>query len=356
MNDRDLLAALAAGPTSGEALATRLGISRSAVHKRIESLRELGIGVDAQAGRGYELRAPCDLLDADAIRARLTEPARALLATLEVEWIVDSSNSVLLRREGVADGAEALLVEGQSGGRGRRGREWRSPLASNLYLSLARRYAGGLARLGGLSLAAGVAVAEALRSLDVAVQLKWPNDLVMEQGLGMTSHSAVESGDWGLKKSIQANLESRIPNPGFTKLGGLLVEGGGEHAGPARAVVGLGLNVRMPHSHVRDIDQPWTDLATIVPAAAASRNALAATVLSWLLPALEQFDREGLAPFRERYAAFDALRDREVAVIGAGDPLQGVALGLADDGGLRIQMPNGEARTVHAGEVSVRAK
>ncbi len=322
MNDRDLLAVLAAGPTSGEALAARLGISRSAVHKRMESLRESGIGIDAQAGRGYALRAPCDLLDADAIRARLTEPARALLATLDVEWIVDSSNSVLLRREGVADGAQALLVEGQSGGRGRRGRTWRSPLAANLYLSLARRYAGGLARLGGLSLAAGVAVAEALRSLGVAVQLKWPNDLVVDG----------------------------------CKLGGLLVEGGGEHAGPARAVVGLGLNVCMPPAASRGIDQPWTDLATVAPAAAASRNALAATLLSWLLPALEQFDRDGLEPFRERYAAFDALRDREVAVIGAGDALHGVASGLADDGGLRVRMPNGEVRSVHAGEVSVRAR
>jgi BirA family biotin operon repressor/biotin-[acetyl-CoA-carboxylase] ligase len=331
MDDRDLLAALATGPTSGEALAARLGISRSAVHKRIESLREAGIGIDAQAGRGYELRAPCDLLDVDAIRARLTEPARALLATLEVEWIVDSSNSVLLRREGVADGAEALLVEGQSGGRGRRGREWRSPLASNLYLSLARRYAGGLARLGGLSLAAGVAVAEALHSLGVAVQLKWPNDLVVP------SHV------------------SRLTSPSFHKLGGLLVEGGGEHAGPARAVIGLGLNVRMTRDAAQGIDQPWIDLATAAPAAAASRNALAATVLSWLLPALEQFDREGLAPFRERYAAFDALRDREVAVLGAGDALQGVALGIAEDGGLRVQLSNGEVRTVHAGEVSVRA-
>ena len=58
---------------------------------------------------------------------------------------------------------------------------------------------------------------------------------------------------------------------------------------------------RLPSS--RGIDQPWTDLATVAPAAAASRNALAATLLSWLLPALKQFDREGLEPFRERYAA-----------------------------------------------------
>lgn len=321
MNDRDLLATLAAGPTSGETLAARLGISRSAVHKHIEALREAGIVIDAQAGRGYALRAPCDLLDAEAIRARLSEPARTLLATLEVEWIVDSSNSVLLRREGLADGAEALLVEGQSGGRGRRGREWRSPLAANLYLSLARRYAGGLARLGGLSLAAGVAVAEALHSLGVAVQLKWPNDLVIDG----------------------------------RKLGGLLVEGGGEHAGPVRAVVGLGLNVCMPQAFAQGIDQPWTDLAHVTPSAAASRNSLAATVLSWLLPALEQFDREGLAPFRERYAGFDALRDREVEVIGAGNGMRGVALGLADDGGLRIRLSDGDVRIVHAGELSVRA-
>ena len=127
------------------------------------------------------------------------------------------------------------------------------------------------------------------------------------------------------------------------------------HAGPARAVAGLGLNVRMPRDAARGIDQPWIDLATVAPTAAASRNALAATVLSWLLPALEQFDREGLAPFRERYAGFDALRDREVAVLGAGDALHGVALGLADDGGLRIRLSNGGTRTVHAGEVSVRA-
>jgi BirA family biotin operon repressor/biotin-[acetyl-CoA-carboxylase] ligase len=321
MNDRDLLATLATGSTSGEALASRLGISRSAVHKRIEALREAGIDIDAQAGRGYALRHPCELLDARRIRDALSPASNALLATLDVDWIVDSSNSVLLRREGVAAGAEALLVEGQSGGRGRRGREWRSPLASNLYLSLARRYAGGLARLGGLSLAAGVAVAEALHSLDVAVQLKWPNDLIIEG----------------------------------RKLGGLLVEGGGEHAGPVRAVVGLGLNLRMPEHAARGIQQPWTDLATVAPALGTSRNALAAAVLERLLPALELFDRDGLASFRERYAAFDALRDREVAVVGAGAALQGIALGLADDGGLRIRTPAGDARIVHAGEVSVRA-
>ena len=111
----------------------------------------------------------------------------------------------------------------------------------------------------------------------------------------------------------------------------------------------------MPQGAARGIDQPWIDLAEIAPAAP-SRNTLAATVLERLLPALEAFDREGLAPFRERFAGFDALRDREVAVTGAGNALHGIARGLADDGGLRLLLPDGELRIVHAGEVSVRAR
>src|SRR5690606_4226150 len=136
-----------------------------------------------------------------------------------------------LRREPPVQGVAVLLAERQTAGRGRRGRHWASPLAANLYLSASRRYGGGLARLGGLSLAAGTAVAEALRALGASgVQLKWPNDLVI----------------------------------GGRKLGGLLVEGSGEPAGAARAVVGLGLNVRMPETEGGRIDQPWTDLGAVL--------------------------------------------------------------------------------------------
>ena len=77
-------------------------------------------------------------------------------------------------------------------------------------------------------------------------------------------------------------------------------------------------------------------------------------------PPMEDFDidfepvRVTLASDAPAGDAFDALRDREVAVLGAGDALHGVALGLAEDGGLRVRMPNDDVRTVHAGEVSVR--
>mgnify|MGYP003919110085 CR=1 FL=1 len=321
MDERELLARLSQGRLSGDALARSFGLTRAAVWKRIQALRAAGVEIDGRAGEGYGLARPLELLQAERIGAALAPAARAELAGLEIAWSLASSNSTLLARPAPARGSEVLLAERQTGGRGRRGRVWASPLAAHLYLSVARGFDGGLGRLGGLSLAAGVAVAEALRAAGFAtVGLKWPNDLLADG----------------------------------RKLGGLLVEGGGEFAGPARAVIGLGLNVRMPAASAAAIDQPWTDLATLAGAeAAVSRNAIAAAVLSHLLPALALFDAQGLAPFLPRYAALDLLAGRAIRIDEGGVAREGVALGLADDGALRVAFADGE-RPLHAGEVSVR--
>ena len=323
--ERDLLERLCAGPVSGDTLAREAGQTRAAVWKRIDALRAAGVEIDATPGRGYGLRQPLELLDVDRIRAGLPPAASEALAGLEVAWTLDSTNSELLRRPTPARGAQVLFAERQTGGRGRRGKDWTSPLAAHLYLSVARQFGGGLARLGGLSLVAGVAAAEALRALGLAgVQVKWPNDLVVD-------------GPDGLRK-----------------LGGILVEGAGEHAGPVRAVVGIGLNVRMPRAAAAGIAQPWTDVATL--GAGAGRNAIAAALLERLLPALDEFDRDGLAPFLARYAALDALADAPVTVHGHAHDETGVACGLAEDGALRVRTAGGTERRVHAGEVSVRRR
>lgn len=325
-DERALLARLIGGEVSGDALARGTGLTRAAIWKRIAALREAGVPIEARTGRGYRLTAPLDLLDADAIAAALPDAAHGRLAALEVAWSIDSTNTALLRAELPSRGARVLLAERQTGGRGRLGRAWASPLAAHVYLSLARGFGGGLARLGGLSLVAGVAVAQALHGLGFTqVRLKWPNDVVIDDGTQLR------------------------------KLGGLLVEGGGEHAGAARAVIGLGLNVRMPDAAAQAIDQPWSDLAQLAaPASAPSRNIVAAAVLARWLPALEAFDAGGLAPFLTDYAAFDVLAGRAVVLHGAGDTVRGTALGLADDGALRVRLDDGRERCVHAGEVSVR--
>ena len=138
------------------------------------------------------------------------------------------------------------------------------------------------------------------------------------------------------------------------ELGGLLIEGGGEHAGPVRAVIGIGVNVAMPHDAGAAIDQPWTDLRRL-GVAAPLRNALAAGVISRLLPALDAFGREGLAPFLPRYRTFDALRDMPVEIHDGARITRGTALGIAADGALRVHTAAGE-RELHAGEVSLRRR
>ena len=324
-HERELLQRLANGPVGGDTLAREAGLTRAAVWKRIDGLREAGIAIVAAPGRGYRLEQPLDLLDADAIRAALPRSAQDGLAGLEIAWSLDSTNSELLRRAAPPHGSAVLLAERQTGGRGRRGRAWASPLAAHVYLSLARRFEGGLARLGGLSLVAGVAACEALRGLGFSeVGLKWPNDLVV------------------------------VDDKGLRKLGGLLVEGGGEVAGAARAVIGIGLNVRMPPQAGNVIDQPWAELDGLSPQAP-SRNAVVAALLVRLLPALDEFDAHGLAPFLPRYAALDALAGRTVTVHAATANWPATALGIANDGALRVRDAAGTEHLVHAGDVSVRA-
>ncbi len=316
--ERALLLRLSAGPVSGDQLAGELGLTRAAVWKRIDALRQAGVAIDAQPGRGYALARPLDLLDESRIHQGLPPEVGAQLESLSMRWTLDSTNTALLAEAPPPHGVRVLLAERQLGGRGRLGRPWASPLAANLYLSLDRQFEGGLARLAGLSLVAGIVAAEALReATGLDIRLKWPNDL------------------W---------LDGR-------KLGGLLVEGGGEHGGPARAVIGLGLNVRMPEAFGREIDQAWIDLAA--RSDPPSRNVLVIALLSAWLPALATFDRDGLAAFLPRWQALDALAGQRIRLLNGGQVYEAEALGLASDGGLRVRDAEGE-RTVYSGEVSVR--
>ncbi len=266
-----------------------------------------------------------DALKTASLRTQLPAKTQARVATLDVLERIDSTNSELLRRQTSAHGIDVLFAEQQTGGRGRHGRVWASPPGSNLYLSLARRFDGGLARLGGLSLVVGIAAADALHALGAhSMRVKWPNDLVVDEG-----------------------------GP-LRKIGGVLIEGGMQDGQP-RAVIGLGLNVRMPEDAADAIDQPWTDLRALLGDALLSRTAVAAAVLATLVDAIDRFDAEGLAPFLPRFDALDALRDADVTATIGSVAHAGVAAGLADDGALRLRLGDSEI-LLRAGEVGVRKR
>lgn len=280
-------------------------------------------GVDGSADAGAPQRMT---LDAARIVDALPASARALLAQLEAVAQIDSTNAELLRRPAPERGVAVLLADRQSAGRGRSGRAWASPPGANLYLSLSRRFACPLAALAPLSLAVGVRTAAALHALGAkAVRLKWPNDLV------------IAAADGSLRK-----------------LGGILVEAARDGDG-SRAVIGLGLNLRMPVEAAAGIDQPWCDLAMLLGERLPPRDAVAAAVVAALLPALDAWEREGLQAHAAGFAALDALAGREVHAMLGADALVGTAAGIDAGGALRLRLGDGELRTLHAGEVRVRA-
>lgn len=252
-------------------------------------------------------------LDAASLRAALPVASAARFGVIECVDEIDSTNTELLRRAAILPEFALLIADTQSAGRGRRGRAWRSPPGSNLYASLWWRHGRTPQALGGLSVVVGIACVEALRALGVAeAQLKWPNDVVA-QG---------------------------------RKLGGILIE-----LVPGAAVIGIGLNLRMPPDAAIGIDQPWIDLATL--GHAVSRLDLSTKLLTRLLPALDEFAQCGLDSFQSRWQALDAFAGRRLLAIAGEERVEGEALGLAPDGGLRLRTAQGE-RVLHSAEVSLR--
>jgi BirA family biotin operon repressor/biotin-[acetyl-CoA-carboxylase] ligase len=175
--------------------------------------------------------------------------------------------------------------------------------------------------LSGLSLAAGVAVARALAAAGVEdVQLKWPNDLL---------HAG-------------------------RKLGGILIELHGDAAGPSAAVIGIGLNLRLPASLRDAIAQAVTDVASISNAVPQRNRLLAATLIE-LAQVLEQFAGHGFAPLRQEWTARHAHQGKAVTLSsGDGNKVAGRAAGVAEDGALLVETARGVERFV-SGELSLRA-
>ena len=168
---------------SGESLGAVLGIGRSAVWKRIRALSDRGIEVFAVSGKGYRLASPVELLCKDKILMSMRREARKKISGIEIHQQTTSTNQLLLKNidAGFSSGY-VCLAESQSEGRGRRGRDWYSPYARNLYCSIGWKFPDSPESFPALGLAVGVGMARALCRLGLpGVKLKWPNDVLWER-------------------------------------------------------------------------------------------------------------------------------------------------------------------------------
>ena len=307
---------------SGETLGEKVGCSRTAVWKHLQTLEAMGLLIETTKGTGYRIVGGVDLLDGQAITGALAVAAKPHLSKINIFQTIDSTNTYArqLAEKNSVSGL-VILAEQQTGGRGRRGKSWVSPFAANIYLSIVWDFEQGAEALEGLSLAVGVAVRRALIAHGVqGVKLKWPNDIYVEQ----------------------------------KKLGGILLEMIGDPAGHCSVVIGVGLNVSMPVSQASAIDQDWTDVATELQDKLPARNKLAAELISEILPLLGTFQEQGFAAYRDEWQAADAFYGQTALISTPKQSIAGIVKGVDINGALRLELDGGNIESFIGGELSLR--
>lgn len=260
------------------------------------------------------------------------------------------------RREGDTDPC-LLVAEQQTRGRGRLGRPWLAAPGASLTFSLALPLAPR--DWSGLSLAVGLALAEALDSdqsrpagAPPRIALKWPNDLWLLEGAPPgAAGEASAPVDAGAAGGVDARVAGAPGTRVGAKLGGILIET--VNVGRRRlCVVGIGLNVQpLPPSLAGDLGVAGHACLQSIDAQASAPGALSQVALP-LVQALQAFEREGFAPLAVRYAARDLLRGQPVTTTLADLP-SGTAEGVDESGALLVRA-GGQVRRVVSGEVSVR--
>jgi BirA family transcriptional regulator, biotin operon repressor / biotin---[acetyl-CoA-carboxylase] ligase len=298
---------------SGEQLGERLGMSRAAINKHIQTLRDWGVDVFTVPGKGYSLPEPIQLLNEELIVAQVQTGKVAVLP------VIDSTNQYLLDRMSELQSGDACVAEYQQAGRGRRGRKWFSPFGANLYLSMYWRLEQGPAAAIGLSLVIGIIMAEVLQELGADdVRVKWPNDLYL----------------------------------GDRKLAGILVELTGKTGDAAQIVIGAGINLAMRHAESDVINQGWVNLQEA--GVFIDRNTLAVRLINELRAALQSFEQEGLNPWLSRWKKLDNFIDRPVKLIIGEREIFGISRGIDAQGALLLEQ-DGVIKPWMGGEISLRS-
>ncbi|EQD71930.1 biotin/acetyl-CoA-carboxylase ligase [mine drainage metagenome] len=307
---------------AGPELAHRLGVSRSAVWKKMRTLEAMGLGLKRDRMCGYRLPAGARLLSRERIQAGLRLPAKWRETDIEVLPIVDSTNDRLLRNpSGTA--LRVCLAEYQTKGRGRRGRSWWGAYGASLLLSWGVRFTVAPPDLQALGLVSALAATRALaRAGFPPPGIKWPNDLVY----------------------------------GHAKLGGILVELSGEAGGPLWCVAGLGLNVDAASCRPLATGMAPISLESVAPDVPRDRNVLAPILIEEWLQAVDIFQLHGFRPFQEHFRDFDALWNQPVVLFEQTGTRNGWARGVRSDGALWFETAPGIREALVAGEVSIRFK
>ncbi|MDO5339768.1 MAG: biotin--[acetyl-CoA-carboxylase] ligase [Eubacteriales bacterium] len=318
------------GYVSGQALCNMLGVSRTAVWKVINQLKEEGYVIEAVQNKGYHITQYPDILTSSEIMSQLnrvdTGDTTGIIREVVYYDETDSTNNEAKRaaeKDNAADGT-LYITESQTGGRGRRGRNWASPAGSGIWMSLLLRPDIAPVNASMLTIVAAMAVQEAIHTVltedghDAECRIKWPNDIVLNK----------------------------------KKICGILTEMSAEMDYIHYVVIGMGINVNT--TEFDDSIKATASSLYLETGDHLKRSRIVAAFSESFAKYYTEFVKtQNLAGLKEDYNAMLVNKDSEVKAIYADKEIVGTALGINDEGELIIKTDEGE-KIIRTGEVSVR--
>ena len=300
------------GYISGEKISQKLGISRAAVWKHIQSLRNDGYIIKSVTNRGYYLEESPDVINEYEIKNGLK--TNRIGRNVKYVYSTDSTNNEAKRRSDEADGT-VFAAEVQTGGKGRLGKSWSSPEGGGIWMSILLKPDIVPDEAPEITLIAGLAVCRALK--DCGALIKWPNDVVING----------------------------------KKVCGILTEMSAEIERVNYIVCGIGINVNTA-VFPEELRETAVSIYTVT-GEKRSRAAILRRVLEEFEPLYDEYLKNRLKNIISEYESMCVNISRRVSVLYNGTSVYGTAVGVTENGRLIIDTDNGRI-TVSSGEVSVR--
>jgi len=287
---------------SGQELSRQLAVSRNAVWKQINNLRNLGYAIVAEPSRGYRLQASADNLHAAALSDLLGSSRIGSRVVFLQETASTNATAFTMATEGAAEGT-VIIAEHQTGGKGRLGRKWASPAGVNLYCSIILRPPIQPVAAPQLTFLSVIAVARAVEKLTpLPTRIKWPNDLLING----------------------------------RKIAGLLNEMSAETDKVNFVILGIGVNLNMSADQFPpELRHPASSLF-LESGAKVDRTEFARVMLQELDSLYAVFLEEGYAPARREWLERSRLAGAMVTVTDNGSVRTGRVSGIDDYGALLL--------------------
>lgn len=307
------------GYISGQELCNRFGVSRTAVWKAINQLKEAGYEIEAQQNKGYKLMAAPDLMTEAEIKS-----------LMHTDWVakevlyfdtIDSTNTKAqeLAEKGYPSGT-LIVADKQESGKGRRGRSWVSPSGTGIFMTLMIKPDINPNNASMLTLVAALAVAKAITSVTgEEAMIKWPNDIVVNG----------------------------------KKVCGILTEMNAQFDYINHIVVGIGINV-----HNESFPEEISQMASSLMIEAGGKRFHRAQIIAETMSYFEQYydtflKTQDLSALVREYDKLLVNRNKSVRVLDPKEPFDGKAMGITPKGELIVDTWESR-KLVSSGEVSVR--